>query len=202
MQPHAVPGPDLPPWVVAIAASAGGIPALRIVLGGLPADFPAAILIVQHLEPTRVSQLAHILARETGLRVQQAAAKQVITAGEVYIAPPNYHLVVTSGRLIGLHQEPRVQFSRPSADVLFLTVAENYGKRAIAVVLTGSGRDGAAGAVAIHRAGGIVIAQDEATSSYFSMPGATIDIAQPDYILPLDKISPLLNRLMTLHERN
>jgi two-component system, chemotaxis family, protein-glutamate methylesterase/glutaminase len=189
-------------WIVAIAASAGGLQALRTLLSGLPPDFPAAVLVVQHLEPTRVSQLAEILDRDTPLNVAQARARDLITAGNVYIAPPDYHLVVGGHGRIGLTQAAKVRFSRPSADVLFFTVAETYGDHAIAVVLTGAGSDGAIGAAAIHNAGGIVIAQDEATSSHFSMPGATIEHAQPDYVLPLESISLKLIGLMTSHERN
>jgi two-component system, chemotaxis family, protein-glutamate methylesterase/glutaminase len=189
-------------WVVAVAASAGGLQALRTLLGGLPETFPAAILVVQHLEPTRESQLAEILDRDTPLNVTQATARELIRAGNVYIAPPDYHLVVGAHGRIGLTKDAKVRFSRPSADVLFLTVAEKYGDRAIAVVLTGSGTDGAAGAAAIHKAGGIVIAQDEATSTHFSMPGATIERAQPDYVLPLESIALKLIGLMTSHDRN
>ncbi len=191
-----------PDWVVAIAASAGGLVALRTVLSGLPENFPAAILIVQHLQPTRVSQLAEILDRNTPLEVTEAQAREAIQAGKVYIAPPDYHLVVGAFGRIGLTHAEKVRFSRPSADVLFLSVAEKYGDHAIAVVLTGAGSDGAAGAAAIHQAGGIVIAQDEATSTYFSMPGATIELAEPDYVLPLESISGQLIDLMTSHDGN
>jgi two-component system, chemotaxis family, protein-glutamate methylesterase/glutaminase len=191
-----------PGWIVAVAASAGGLQALRTLLNGLPENFPAAILVVQHLEPTRASQLAEILDRTTPLKVTEARAREFIRAGNVYIAPPDYHLVVGAYGRIGLTHAAKVRFSRPSADVLFLTVAEKYGDHAIAVVLTGSGSDGAAGAAAIHRAGGIVIAQDEATSVHFSMPDATIQMADPDYVLPLESISLKLIGLMTPHDRN
>jgi two-component system, chemotaxis family, protein-glutamate methylesterase/glutaminase len=200
-QPTHGSGPR-PEWAVAIASSAGGLVALRTLLSGLPADFPAAILVVQHLEPTRASQLAEILNRDTPLQVVQAEARKLIEAGTVYIAPPDYHLVVGAFGRIGLTQGEKVRFSRPSADVLFLTVAETYGTHAIAVVLTGAGTDGAIGAAAIRKAGGIVIAQDEATSEHFSMPGATIELVHPEFVLPLEAIAGQLIRLMTSHDRN
>ena len=186
-------------WIVSIAASAGGIQAVRTLLSRLPADFPAAVLIVQHLDPTRISKLAHILGRDTPLPVHQAQADSTIKPGHVYVAPPDFHLVVTKTGRIGLTQSSQVRYSRPSADVMFRSVAEQFGARAIAVVLTGSGSDGAAGALAVREAGGIVIAQDESTSEYFSMPEATIARAAPDYVLPLHEISTQLVSLLKGH---
>jgi two-component system chemotaxis response regulator CheB len=182
--------------VVAIAASAGGLAALTCLLSGLPATFEAAVLIVQHLYPHSESHLAEILARRTRLRVIQARSGDRLQPGTVYVAPPNWHLRIDSDGAVLLSQEDRVHFVRPSADVLFESVAEQYGSRATAVVLSGSGQDGADGVCSVKRAGGTVIAQDKSTSEHFGMPGASIRTGKVDHILPLDEIAPCLVRLL------
>ena len=195
---------DQPPkWAIAIAASAGGIPALIELLGALPPDLPAAILVVQHLDPRRLhTQLPDILDRRTPLRVAQARDGMQLTAGRVYIAPPNQHLVVKNARFIGLSDAPVVHFVRPAADVLFPTVAERFGSHAIAVVLSGAGRDGAVGTEAVHRAGGIVIVQDEATSQHFGMPGAAIAQGHADHVLPIEHIAGQIMSLTGMNGGN
>lgn len=184
--------------VVAIASSAGGLSALSQVLSGLPKDFPAAIAVVQHLDPRHNSLLAHILSRRTVLRVKQAEEGDRLQAGSVYIAPPNRHLLINSDGTLSLTESKRVHFVRPSADLMFESAAASFKDRAIAVVLTGTGRDGAMGLQAIQKLGGTIIAQDEATSEFFGMPGAAIDTGSVDFVLPLGEISSALVRLVTM----
>ncbi|MBC8504668.1 MAG: chemotaxis protein CheB [Anaerolineales bacterium] len=183
--------------IVALASSAGGLNALSVVLSGLPADFPAAIVIVQHLDPRHRSLMADILSKRTSLPVKQAERGDLLEPGKVFIAPPNYHLLVNIGNTLDLTQTELVHFVRPSADLLFESAAGCYKERAIAVVLTGSGSDGSMGVKAIHKMGGSVIAQDEASSEFASMPRAAIASKCVDFILPLDEISSALVSLVT-----
>jgi two-component system, chemotaxis family, protein-glutamate methylesterase/glutaminase len=184
---------------VAIAASAGGLTALTTLLGGLPRQFPVPLAIVQHLDPNHASFLADILSRRTQLSVKEAVAREVMRAGVAYVAPPDWHLLVGGGRCISLtHTEP-IHHARPSADVLFASAARACGSRVIAVVLTGAGSDGAAGACLVKSGGGLVIAQDEASSAFFSMPQAAIATGIVDFVLPLDAIADKLVEL-TSHD--
>jgi two-component system, chemotaxis family, protein-glutamate methylesterase/glutaminase len=182
--------------VVALASSAGGLNALTHVLSALPPDFPAALVVVQHLDPRHRSLMADILSRRTPLVVRQAEAGAPLCPGTVAIAPPDQHLLVNPDGTLSLSHAQLVHFVRPSADLLFESVAASFQDRAIAVVLTGSGSDGARGASAIKRMGGTVIAQDQATSEVFGMPGAAIRTGSVDYVLPLDEIAPSLVTLV------
>jgi two-component system, chemotaxis family, protein-glutamate methylesterase/glutaminase len=182
--------------VIAVAASAGGLNALSHLLAALPADLRAAVVVVQHMDPHRPSHLAEILGRRTQLRVKQAVGHDLLTHGTVFIAPPNSHLVVGPDRFLSLSETPPIHFLRPSADPLFASVAETFRERAVAVVLTGTGSDGAAGTEAVKRFGGTVIVQDEATSAFFGMPDAAIRGGHVDLILPLHSIPPALVKLV------
>jgi two-component system chemotaxis response regulator CheB len=184
-------------FVVAFAASAGGLNALSIVLSTLPSDFAAAIIIVQHLSPDHQSYMAEILNRRTALRVVVAQENDCIKAGVIYLAPPNWHLTIQSGGILKLNQEARLHFLRPSADLMFTSLAESFTDHAIAVVLTGTGVDGASGIKTIKAMGGTVIAQDETSSEFFGMPGKAIETGQVDYILPLNQIASVLEGLVT-----
>jgi two-component system chemotaxis response regulator CheB len=182
--------------VVAMAASAGGLTALSQILTALPSDFPAAILVVQHLDPRHRSLMAEILSRRTPLKIQEAKEGDTLNPGTVYIAPPNRHLLVNIDATLSLSQSELVHFVRPSADLLFESVAAIYKDRAIAVVLTGTGSDGTMGVQAIKKMGGTVIAQDEKTSEFYGMPGAAIQTGNVDFILPLDEIPSALTTLV------
>jgi two-component system chemotaxis response regulator CheB len=184
--------------IIALAASAGGLTALSEVLSALPEGFPASIVVVQHLDPRHRSLMAKILSGRTVLSVKEAEEGDLLCAGTVYVAPPDRHLLVNPDGTLSLTQSEMVHFVRPSADLLFESVAASFKDKAIAVVLTGSGSDGNMGAKAIRKMGGTVIAQDEATSEFFGMPGAAIQSGNVDFILPLAEIpSALVTLVMT-----
>jgi two-component system chemotaxis response regulator CheB len=184
--------------VIAMAASVGGLKALSTILGALPADFPAAITIVMHIAPDHKSLLAEVLKCRTHLQVTEAHTGDVLMPAKVFVAPPNHHLFVVKGdrlKLSSAHAD-KIHFARPSAEPLFASVAEVYGKNAIAVVLTGGDGDGSFGVQMIKDKGGMVIAQDQPTSENFSMPETSIKTGDVDYILPLDQIAPMLIALV------
>jgi two-component system chemotaxis response regulator CheB len=182
--------------LIAIAASAGGLSALSAVLAALPSDLPAALVIVQHLDRGHRSLLADILDRRSSLSVKEARSGDELHFGVAFVAPPDEHLLVNpDGRILLTHTE-LVHFVRPSADLLLESVAGSYGSRAIGVILTGTGTDGSLGAEAIRKKGGVVIAQDQATSEFFGMPSAAIDRGCVDFVTPLTEIAPLLIKLV------
>ncbi len=181
---------ERPRDVVALVGSAGAIAAMVDVLGTLPADLDAAVVVLLHLMPDHPSLLAQILARKTELQVREAQEGDALEAGTVYVAPPDLHLLVTAQGMLHLESSPRVHHVRPSADTLLLSLAQAYGKRCFAAVLSGSGSDGADGTLAVHEAGGHVVAQDEATSAHFGMPSAAILAGGVDQVLALEDIGP------------
>ena len=175
-----------------MAASAGGVMALSEVLKGLPSNFPAAVAIVQHLDPRHRSLMADILSRQTPLMVKQAEEGDLLAPGAVFIAPPNRHLLVNPDGTLSLSQSERVHFLRPSADLLFESAAASHGEAVIAVVLTGTGRDGSMGLTAVKKRGGTVIAQDAETAEFSGMPEAARATGLVDFMLPLKEIPEAL----------
>ncbi|MET7384759.1 chemotaxis protein CheB [Streptomyces sp. NPDC005529] len=182
--------------VVAVASSAGGIYALIELLGGLGADFPVPVLVVQHLDRRHRTVIADVLSRRTELAVKLAEADERIEAGTVYIAPPDRHLLAGPEGVLSLSNSELVHFVRPSADLLFESVAGAYGERAIVCVLTGSGGDGAMGVDAVKSRGGTVIAQDPASAQFRGMPDAAVATGAVDFVLPLAEISELIRGLV------
>jgi len=182
--------------IVAIAASAGGISALGRVLGGLPAAFPVPVVVVQHLDPRHKTIIAEVLGRRAKLPVKLARDGERAEAGTIYVAPPNHHLLVEAEGVLVLSSSELVHFLRPSADLLFESVAGAYGSRAVACVLTGTGSDGAMGASAIKARGGTVIAEDPELAEFRGMPDAVIAAAAVDFILPVDEIAPVIRGLV------
>jgi two-component system chemotaxis response regulator CheB len=195
-KPDAASSPSFP--VIAMAASVGGLQALSVILGGLPADFPAAIAIVMHLSPDHKSILAEILDRRTHLEVRQAKTGDFLCCSCVFVAPPNHHLFVAKDSRLKLSSSAsdKIHHARPSAEPLFASVAEVYKANSIAVVLTGGDGDGSFGVQIIKEKGGMVIAQDRPTSQDFSMPETSIKTGDVDFILPLDEIAPKLIELV------
>jgi two-component system chemotaxis response regulator CheB len=186
---HATPRFD----VVAIGASAGGVEALHVLTAALPENLPAAVLVVQHLDPRHDSALVNLLARRSPLPVHQATSGEPVRAGTITVAPPAHHLIVRDGRLV-LTETPKVHFSRPAIDVLFRSVAEAYGERALGVILSGTGTDGADGVRAIKARGGTALAQAEA--SHDGMPQAARATGCIDASLPVDELGPAIARLV------
>ena len=186
--------------LVAIASSAGGLRALTEVLSSLTADFPASIAVVQHLDPRHRSLMADILNRQSRLSIKEAEEGDRVHPGAVFIAPPDRHVLVNDDGRLSLSRAELVHFVRPSADLLFESVAASFKDRAIAVMLTGTGRDGATGVQAIKKMGGTVIAQDQGTSEFFGMPGAAIQTGAVDFVLPLKDIGPALTKLIVRGE--
>jgi two-component system chemotaxis response regulator CheB len=174
--------------VLAIAVSTGGPNALMDLIPRFPADFPVPILIVQHMPPIFTKLLAERLAAKCKIRVTEASMHQTVLAGGAWIAPGNFHMVVEidNGLVrVRTQDDPAENFCRPSADVLFRSVAEVYGAGVLAVVMTGMGQDGLRGCETIHAAGGQIVVQDEASSVVWGMPGLIVKAGIADQILPL-----------------
>jgi two-component system chemotaxis response regulator CheB len=177
---------------VGIVASTGGPPALATLLGGLPRGYRIPVLVVQHISAGFTDGLATWLDGAVPLSVSLATNGARLGPG-IWIAPEGAHLVVRGGRLL-LDRTTRSGHHRPSGDMLLKSLAQAYGARAAAVVLTGMGKDGAGGAGAVREAGGLVVAQDEATSAVYGMPKAVVE-GGADWVLPLEEIAPRLRAL-------
>ena len=188
----------MPFEVVVVASSLGGVGTLERVLSLIPADFPVPIVVVQHLSSACPSYLAEVLGYGTELRVVWAAQGERLRPRTVHLAPPDRHLRVGPHSACVLSDEHRVNWARPAADPLFESAAAYFGARALAVVLTGRLDDGAAGALAVRRAGGVVIAQDPVTCAAAGMPLAAIRRGAVDFVLPPVVIAHALVSLVTV----
>jgi|tagenome__1003787_1003787.scaffolds.fasta_scaffold20888008_2 two-component system chemotaxis response regulator CheB len=185
--------------IIALVASAGGVDALSRTLGGLSGDMRACVIALLHSDPERESLLPRILRRATTLDVDAASDGEALAPGRVLVAPAGRHLLITGELRVALIKSGSYPPSRPSADLLLTTLAVAAGPRAIAVVLSGNGHDGATGATAVHHFGGTVLATDEASSASFGMPSATIDRDSAiDHIVDLGDLSALLVQLATM----
>ncbi len=178
--------------VVVIGASAGGPAAIVQILNRLPADFPLPILVVQHLGVDFVPGFANWLSSRCRLKVQVALEGRVPTPGEVWVAPGGKHMTLNNDGQIVLHSDKGAHRHQPSIDVLFESVAQLYGPRAIGVLLTGMGNDGARGMTMLRAQGARTIAQDEETCVVFGMPAAAIQQQAVEYVLPLQQIADVL----------
>jgi two-component system chemotaxis response regulator CheB len=157
---------------VALGASAGALESLSVILPELPEDYPLPVLVVVHLPPDRKSLMASLLGERCRIAVKEAEDKEVIARGTVYLAPPDYHVMVEPDRRLSLSSEEPVRFSRPSIDVLFETAAEAYGPGLVGIVLSGANSDGARGLRAICDAGGVALVQDPEGAIASAMPHA------------------------------
>jgi two-component system chemotaxis response regulator CheB len=188
--------------VVAVVGSAGGLDAVSRVLSGLPETFNASVVVLIHQPPDRVSELVALLGRASSLPVVEAEHGAALRAGLVIVIPPGKHLLVSRDLRTVLIASGAPPPSRPSADLLLATLATAAGSRAIAVVLSGGGHDGATGATAIHACGGTVLASDEASSASFSMPQAAIHrLDLVDHVVGLDDMAGRLAALVAAAKR-
>jgi two-component system chemotaxis response regulator CheB len=166
------------------------------ILSALPAETDAAVVIAQHRTSDAVEGgLAGLLGHRAHLPVEDADDKTSIEPGHVYLAPPDYHLLVQRG-YFSLSTDDRVHFARPSIDVLFESAADAYGERVVGVILTGANEDGAAGLARIKQVGGVAVVQDPRTAARREMPGAALAATAADGVLPLDEIGPFLYGLL------
>ena len=185
------------PRLVAIGASAGGPEALAAVLGGLPPEFPSAVVVVQHVREQFAAGIAEWLDRQTGLTVRVAVEGDALTPGVVLLAGTQHHLVLKTADRLGYAAEPSEYAYRPSVDVFFQSVSHHWRGDVVGVLLTGMGRDGAVGLRALRNQGYHTIAQDEASSVVYGMPRAAARLHAAVDILPVDRIAPQLIELMT-----
>ena len=181
--------------IIVAGASTGGMDALTEVFGRLPSSYPIPIVIVQHLSPYSEHNFTDILSSCLSLTVLEATDKAKIEASAIYVAPPNYHLLVESDGTLSLSVEDKVNNSRPSIDILFESAARSFGKNTVGIILTGANDDGTRGLKKIHEAGGLTIVQDPASAYCTIMPKTAIDIAGADYILNLRGISEKLGQI-------
>ncbi|MBN8227082.1 chemotaxis-specific protein-glutamate methyltransferase CheB [Corallococcus macrosporus] len=195
--PH-TPVPALPAasmGIVAVAASTGGPQVLYRMLSELPADFPAPIVIVQHINAAFSESLASWLANASKLKVRLAGDGDTLTPGMVLVAPPDQHMVVPVRGRVALKAGVERDGHMPSGTVLLESVAKSYGRRAVGVVLTGMGADGADGLLAIKQAGGLALAQNEESCVVFGMPGAAVERKAVDHLIHGDDVAATLARL-------
>jgi two-component system, chemotaxis family, protein-glutamate methylesterase/glutaminase len=177
---------------VVIGGSAGALDALSTILTQLPADYPIPIMVVVHIPPHKDSLLASILNMKCKMDVHEAEDKEPLKAGTIYIAPPDYHLLVEKGGTLALSSDEEILFSRPSIDALFESAADAYGDSLMGIVLTGANEDGASGALAIAEGGGMVLIQNPATANASAMPLAAIKLCPRARVMDLPQISEFL----------
>ncbi|QUH25401.1 chemotaxis protein CheB [Serpentinicella alkaliphila] len=181
---------------VVMGTSMGGINALKSILTKFDQNFPVPILIVQHMSSHSNNFLANYLNEICKIEVKEADEKEKVIPGYAYIAPPNYHLLIEKDGYISLSVEEKINFARPSIDVLFETAADAYRHNLIGVILTGANRDGAKGLKIIKERGGLVIVEDPTTAESSMMPFYAINEMKVDYIVNLQDIGDLLNQLI------
>jgi two-component system response regulator WspF len=186
---------DAFPRLLAIGASTGGPRALERILSGLDRDFPGAIVLVQHIDAEFAAGLAEWLERSTSWNVGTIRDRETPREGKVYLAGSNHHLILNRHLELEYTSEPESLVYRPSVDVFFRSVATRPSGSVIGVLLTGMGRDGAEGLLALRRAGHPTIAQDEASSVVYGMPKAAAELGAADSILPIEKIAETIGEL-------
>jgi len=178
---------------VVVGASAGGLYALKKLLPALPAAFPCPVLVVQHMSPQSDNYMTRMLNDLSPLTIKEADEKEPIMPGTVYIAPPDYHLLVEADFTLSLSMEEKVNYSRPSIDVLFETAADVYGSHLMGIILTGANADGANGLLAVKKKGGFTIVQHPDDAESPAMPKAAIERVKPHKILTLNEIIVILS---------
>lgn len=177
---------------IVIGISSGGMNLLKIMFSSLPTDFNTPIIIVQHVGANSNSHWIKLLNEKSNLNLKEADEKEKIENGTVYFAPPNYHLLIEKDRTFSLTIDERVNFARPSIDVLFESAAEAYKNTLIGIVLTGSNNDGNQGIKRIKECGGLIIIQDPTTAESPYMPSSALTVVESDHILSIENIIALL----------
>jgi two-component system, chemotaxis family, protein-glutamate methylesterase/glutaminase len=184
--------------IIVIGASAGGVEALKTLVHGLPAHFPASVFVVLHISAHQQSMLPTLLCKAGPLCAFHPLDHAQIKRERIYIAPPDCHLLVEVGQ-VRLGKGPREKWSRPAIDVLFRSAAHAYGPRVVGVILTGGLDDGSAGLLAVKRSGGVAIVQDPDDARFPAMPRSALATVIVDYTVPLSGIAPLLVRLVAFN---
>lgn len=190
------PVPQIMRDIIVIGASAGGVEALKRLVGGLPADFPASVCVVLHIQPTSVSRLPEILTLAGPLPARHPTHGSPIRQGLIYVAPPNQHLLINDGHL-ELSAGPNEQRTRPAINPLFRSAALAYGPRVIGVVLTGTLDDGTAGLWEIKQRGGTTVVQEPKDAGHPDMPRNALEQVSIDHVMPLRNIASLLADLVS-----
>jgi len=180
--------------LVVVGGSAGAIEALRAILSRLPVDFPSAVAVVIHIPAEGPSLLPQVLATPGSPPMKVAEDKEPIVPGTIYFAPPDYHLLVESGRTFALSLDERVHFSRPAIDVLFESAAAAYGDRLVGVILSGGNSDGAQGLRAVSEAGGMTVVQSLESAEMIAMPAAALQAAPASIEMDATRLAELLCR--------
>ncbi len=183
---------------IAIGTSAGGLFALSGILDELPAGYPIPIMVVQHRSKDQKDLLEEVLQNKCKIRIKQADEKETIKGGFVYVAPPDYHLLVEADKTFSLSSDEAVRFSRPSIDVLFETAAIVYKDTLAGIILTGASSDGAAGITVIKEYGGLTIAQDPAEAQFPFMPESSIQTKAVQHIWTLSEIKKFLSEISNI----
>lgn len=180
---------------IVIGASAGGVEVISTLLAALSPAMKIAVFIVLHIPRDRPSGLAEFFQKKCALPVREAQDKEPVLGGTIYVAPPDYHLLIDAGPQLALSHDQPVHFSRPSIDVLFESAADIYRERLLGIVLSGGNDDGAAGLYTVQQLGGLVIVQEPATALVSSMPLAAVNLCNPDVVASPQAIASILGEL-------
>ncbi len=180
---------------IVIGASFGGMEAITYILSNLPEKFRIPIVVVLHIGSNNINNYLSALGNSTHFKVKEAEEKETIHKGVVYFAPPNYHLLLENNRTMSLSTDKKVNFSRPSIDVLFETAAWAYKKELLGILLSGSNADGAEGLKIIKEYGGVTLVQNPETSVAGTMPGSALHLFKPDFVLDLQDIAKKIEAL-------
>jgi two-component system, chemotaxis family, protein-glutamate methylesterase/glutaminase len=180
---------------IVVGVSSGGMNAMKIMFSLFPKNFNLPVIIVQHLSSRSDSQWIKVLNDKSNLHIKEADEKEKIEKGIVYIAPPNYHLLIEKNRTFSLTIDEKVNYARPSIDILFESATEVFKNKLIGIVLTGANNDGTNGIRKIKESGGLVIIQDPETAESPYMPASALRAVKPDYVLNLEDIIKLLIKI-------
>lgn len=180
---------------IVIGVSAGGLDVLMYIFKNLKDNYPLTIIVVQHLYSNSNSELAEIISLNTGMKVKEINGNEELQSGTIYTAPPDYHILAERDKTVSLYYDEKVNYSRPSIDVLFESAAYVWGKELVGIILTGSSEDGAKGIQTIKKYGGFTIAENPETAEYPFMPASAIKTGCVDKILSKKEIKKFLENL-------